>query len=45
MSMDDPTPLSQYGAAAFLSVLVQSLRNSDLPEPIQGDYILDANAA
>ena len=34
MSMDDPTPLSQYGAAALLAVLVQSLRNSDLSEPI-----------
>ena len=34
MSIDDPTPLSQYGAAALLAVLVQSLRNRDLPEPI-----------
>ena len=32
--MDDPAPLSQYGAAALLAVLVQSLRNSDLPEPL-----------
>ena len=34
MSMDDPTPLSQYGAAVLLSVLVQSVRNSDLSQPI-----------
>ena len=34
MSMDDPTPLSQYGAAALLAVLVQSHRNSDLSEPL-----------
>ena len=34
MSMDDPTPLSQYGAAALLAVLAQSLLNNDSPQPI-----------
>ncbi len=41
MSMDDPTPLSQYGAAALLAVLVQSLRNSDLPEPISPQVLVE----
>ena len=34
MSMDDPTPLSQYGAAALLAVLAQSLRHNESPHPL-----------
>ena len=41
MSMDDPSPLSQYGAAALLAVLAQSLLNNDSPQPISPQVLVD----
>ena len=42
MSMDDSTPLSQYGAAALLAVLAQSLLNNDSPQPISPQVLVEA---